>query len=61
MPFVDGTTLTGWGVVRNSPWHFEGLHASQEEAEARAAELGSAYEVHYGENQEGTDNFIWTS
>ena len=59
MPFVEGTTLKGWGVTRNAPWHFAGIFQTKEEAEVRAKELGADYEVHYGENQEGTDNFIW--
>lgn len=61
MPFVNGTTLKGWGVVRNAPWHFAGLYSTEQEAKQKAAELGAEYEVHYGENREGSDDFIWTS
>jgi hypothetical protein len=60
MPFVEGTTLTGWGVVRNGPWHFVGIYPTKEEAEAKAAAMGPEYEVHYGENREGSDDFLWT-
>lgn len=62
MPFQNGNTLAGYGVVRVAPatWHFAGLFKTKQEAAAKAAELGDGYEVHYGEQQEGTDNFIWT-
>jgi hypothetical protein len=61
MPFVGGNTLTGWGVVRNAPWHFAGMFASKAEADAKAAEMGEGYEVYYGENREGSDDFIWAA
>lgn len=60
MPFKEGNTVAGWGVVRNAPWDFAGIFKSKDEAEAKAADMGEEYDVHYGENQEGTDNFIWT-
>lgn len=60
MPFVDGTTLTGWGVVRNAPWHFAGIYTTEAEAKSKAADMGQGYEVHYGENREGSDDFIWS-
>lgn len=61
--FVDGVTLTGWGVFRGGekPWHFVGMFASKEDAQAKAAEMGPDYEVQWGDNQEGTDNFLWGS
>lgn len=60
--YVDGVTLTGWGVLRGGdrPWHFVGLFPTKAEAEARARELGSDYEVRWGDNQAGTDNFVST-
>lgn len=61
MPFTEGVTERGWGVVRCKPWHFVGLFATKEAAEASAKGLGSAYEVINGEHQVGTDNFIWTN
>jgi hypothetical protein len=61
MGYESGKTISGWGVVRNSPWHFAGIFETESEAKARAAELGEGYEVHYGDNREGTDDFIWTS
>jgi hypothetical protein len=62
MPFKEGRTLVGYGVVRVAPsvWHFAGLFQSKTEADAKAADFGEGYEVHYGEQQEGTDNFVWT-
>jgi hypothetical protein len=60
MPFVNGTTLTGWGVVRGSPWHFAGIFPTKDEADAKATEMGDGYEVHFGENREGSDDFIWS-
>jgi hypothetical protein len=58
MPFTQGTTLIGWGVVRRSPWDFRGFYQSREGAEAQAAALGPDYKAVPGEYQDGTDNFI---
>lgn len=60
-PFLEGTTLTGRGVVRTSPWHFVGIYKTKDEAAAEAASRGDGYIVRYGDNQEFTDNFIWDS
>ena len=59
MPFETGVTLTGWGVVRGEPWDFVGIYDTESEALAKASEMGDGYEVKYGDNQQGTDNFIW--
>lgn len=61
MSYLEGNTLTGWGVVRSAPWHFAGIFATKEEADAKANELGEEYEVAHGENREGTDDFILSS
>lgn len=61
MPFTEGKTLTGWGVIRSAPWDFAGLFATKGEAEAKAKELGPEYEVRHGDNREGSDDFISTS
>jgi hypothetical protein len=58
MPFQEGKTLTGWGVVRNAPWHFAGLYPTKHEADTKAQEMGAGYVALFGEQQEGTDNFI---
>jgi len=54
-----GWTL-GWGVFRNEPWHFAELFNSREEAQVKLEELGSEYEVAYGSNRDGSDDFITT-
>jgi hypothetical protein len=59
MPFANGVTIAGYGVVRNAPWHVAGIYGTEAEANFKAAELGLDYQVHYGENREGTDDFIW--
>ncbi len=58
MPFIMGKSVKGWGVVRNSPWHFAGLYPTQEEAEAKAREMGAGYVVRLGEEQVGTGVFL---
>lgn len=60
MPFLHGNTIKGWGVLRSSPWHFVGLFSDKAQAEAKAREMGADYKVRFGENQEGTDNFIYS-
>ena len=60
MPFVNGVTTTGWGVVRNDPWHLVGVYGTEAEATAKATEMGEGYEVHFGENREGSDDFVWS-
>lgn len=59
MPFVEGRSEKGWGVAKTKPWHFAGLFESREAADTAAKEMGPDYEVHYGELQTGTDNFVW--
>ncbi len=60
MPFLHGKTIKGWGVFKDAPWHFVGKYADRAQAEAKAHEMGSEYQVRLGENQEGTDNFIFS-
>jgi hypothetical protein len=62
MPFTDGRTLRGWGVVREAPsWHFAGLFPTREAAETKATEMGRGYIARFGEQQEGTDNFVFSA
>ena len=56
-PWNKGWTL-GWGVYRLEPWDFRGLYNTEEEARATAKELGADYEVAYGSNRDGTDDFV---
>lgn len=57
MPIVNGKTLIGWGAVRETPWHFAGLFASQGEAQIKAEEMGDGYVARYGERQDTPDTF----
>lgn len=59
MTFVNGTTVTGWGVLREDPWHLAGVYSTEAMAQTKAAELGEGYAVHLGENREGSDDFVW--
>jgi len=63
MPFANGKTLRGWAVISADglPWQFKGIFESKEEAESLANSLGSDFVVKFGENQEGTDNFLHSS
>jgi hypothetical protein len=60
MPFTEGKTHQGWGVFRSSPWEFVGLFETKEQADAKAQEMGPEYQVAFGEQQEGTDNFVYS-
>jgi hypothetical protein len=40
MPFVEGKTLIGWGVLRKAPWHFAGLFPTKHAAETEAKKRG---------------------
>ncbi|WP_429298873.1 hypothetical protein [Paraburkholderia sp. GAS199] len=50
--------VLGFAVVRNSPWHFGGIYASEEDAERIAGRFGHAYELRYGSHQIDSDNFV---
>jgi serine protease Do len=49
----------GYGVVRGSPWQLAGLFPDAAQAEEHRATLTPGYEVHFGTNRFGTDDFIW--
>nr|WP_239990612.1 MULTISPECIES: hypothetical protein [unclassified Pseudomonas] len=51
-------SVLGWGVTRNSPWHFVGVYLTKDAAQAKAADLGGEYKVSYGSHELGTDSFI---
>ena len=57
---AKGSAKTGWGVMRDAPWHLAGVFETIGEAEARATKLGAAYKIRYGEQPAGSDKFIWT-
>ena len=48
----------GWGVLRNAPWHLVGFHPDRTQAEEQRARLGDEYEVRFGTNRVGTDDFM---
>lgn len=61
MPFLDVSNpgnYRGFGVLRPEPWHLAGIYPDEEQAQVRAANLGSEYEVRFGSNKYGTDDFI---
>jgi hypothetical protein len=55
----DEKTTVGWGVIALEPWHFAGIYASRDDAEDRAAEMGTNYIVRFGANLTGTPRFMW--
>lgn len=58
--WIEGETRTGWAVVRGGgkPWHFVGMYEVEAEAKAKAAEMGPDYEVQWGDNRVGSDDFM---
>ena len=61
LPHIDPDNtgnIRGWGVIRLSPWHIAGIFDTPQEASALKEKLGAEYEVKYGSNTPGTDNFI---
>ena len=61
MPFLEGKTLQGWGVVRCEPWHFVGVYGTREEAESEARQRGDDYIVCVDEGRDGTGTLIGQS
>ncbi|MDX8129247.1 serine protease [Methylomonas sp. OY6] len=61
VPTLDGLNpmmRRGWGVIRNNPWHLAGFFKTKREALKFAEGFDFEYQVKYGGNQFGTDNFI---
>jgi hypothetical protein len=50
--------IKGWGVVRSAPWHFVGIYPTESEARAVLSEQEEGFDVRFGSNQTGTDNFL---
>lgn len=64
LPVVDTDnegSLLVWGVLRKNPWRLAGIFAMREQAEAYRTELGAEYEVIFGSNRFGTDDFVYSS
>jgi len=60
-PTLDATNPNwqrGWGVLRDEPWELAGFFKTEKEAQKLSEILSSDYEVKYGSNCIGTDNFI---
>lgn len=55
------TSKYGWGVIRREPWHLDQVFDTEEEAKARALELGPEYGAQPGEKPAGSDDFIWSA
>jgi hypothetical protein len=51
MPFVNNAS-SGWAVVR-SDGHVVGAYPSEDEANAKAQEMGDGYDVKYGRSDGG--------
>lgn len=52
MPFVNNSS-SGWAVVRNDSGQVVAVYPSEEEANAKARELGDGYDVRYGRSDGG--------
>lgn len=50
----------GWAVLRSEPWHLAGFFKTEKEAQQLVNSMGSNYQVKYGSNNFGTDDFIST-
>jgi hypothetical protein len=61
MPFREGQTLQGWGVVRCEPWHFVGVYRTREVAESEARQRDDDYIVCVDEGRDGTGALIGQS
>lgn len=48
----------GWAVLRSNPWHLAGFFKTEAEAIELAKTMSSDYQVKYGSNRFGTDDFI---
>jgi serine protease Do len=48
----------GWGVIRSEPRHLAGFFKTEEEARQLANSMNNNYQVKYGSNNFGTDDFM---
>lgn len=51
--------ITGWGVVRLSPWRLAAICTSETEALERQRELGPDYIVRFGVGFGRSSDFFW--
>lgn len=64
VPSIDPSNpgfVQGWGVLRNAPWHLAGVFPDKDQADEHRRTLGDDYEVRFGSNRYGTDDFISSS
>jgi len=62
LPTVDPSNpcwRLGWAVIRSKPWHLAGFFRSEEEALPHMKTLGPDYQVIFGSNRIGTENFVY--
>lgn len=48
----------GWAVLRSDPWDLAGFFQTEVEAQQLASSVSPEYQVKYGSNRFGTDDFI---
>jgi len=61
LPYLDALNpgfYRGFGVYRSAPWHLAGMYPDSDQAKVRANALGDGYQVRFGSNRYGTDDFI---
>jgi hypothetical protein len=60
MAYRPDQTIVGYGVFRTNPWHLAGVFCTRRQAEAKASQLGSDYQVRWGENRDAIQDFVVT-
>jgi serine protease Do len=56
---LNPTCRRGWAVLRSAPWHLAGFFKTEVEAQQLANSMNADYQVKYGLNNFGTDDFIY--
>ena len=62
MPSLDEENpgwRSGFGVLRENPWHLANVFRTEIEALLFADSAGEGYQVRFGSNRIGSDEFIW--
>jgi|GEM_PF-731397 len=55
---LNPTGRRGWAVLRSDPWHLAGFFKTEVEAQQLASSMNTDYQVKYGLNDFGTNDFI---
>jgi serine protease Do len=58
LDILNPTNRRGWAVLRSEPWHLAGFFRTEVEAQQLASSMSGDYQVKYGLNSFGTDDFI---